>query len=670
MQSNPNAPLAIIADDQAKIFLRLLAIALLGCITGAFSGSLQAAISTELTTVRDVRALTPDQARAARPVRLRGVVTVLSGWKASFFFQDETSGISVDRVNPLPPLEAGQVVEVRGVTGPGLFAPTLVAEEVRVIGKRPMPTARFFDLSRLAGGKQDSQWIAIRGLVRSAGVQLSWGHPVLFLEIDIGGGNLITARVHDYSKANLDELPGATVSVRGVCGTVFNDKRQFVGLRLFVSSLNDLTVERPASIDPYDIPTRPLGSLLQFSDAGGALARVKVRGIVTYSQPGKGLYIQDGLQGVFVQSAETTQVALGTELEVVGYPAAGRYSPKLEYAVFRVVGSISAVAGVSREASSMIVEKDGFTAAPYDSVLVQLKGRLIEQVQSGDEYLLHFQNGTSIFSARLSRTARGDNGFNLTPGSLMSITGICSVKADEAHEASSFEIVLRSAADLVEIERAPWWTASHAAWVVTLLVLVVLGMSAWLFVVRRQAGLRVLTITDPLSGLYNRRGFHLLAEQQWRLSLRGKKPLLLFYIDVDHFKNINDTLGHKEGDLAIQAVSAVLRECFRKTDIIGRLGGDEFAVAAVEVSESGRAVLELRLLKTLQQSNETPGRAFHLSLSVGVLTCDKTLEHLAIEGLLDEADALMYQKKRGSMRTFGDAGQSLARELQLQDRIC
>jgi diguanylate cyclase (GGDEF)-like protein len=210
----------------------------------------------------------------------------------------------------------------------------------------------------------------------------------------------------------------------------------------------------------------------------------------------------------------------------------------------------------------------------------------------------------------------------------------------------SFEILLRSPADLVVLEKATWWSASHAAWVVALLIIVVLGMSGWLAIVRRQTNLQVLTVTDPLTGLYNRRGFLLLADHQWELALRKKTSFLLFYIDVDRFKEINDSLGHKEGDLALQAVAAVLRECFRKSDIMGRLGGDEFAVTAIDAPPHSRAVLEQRLARTTQQSNNKAGRGFQLSLSVGILTCDNSLGALPIENLLAQADVLMYQQKR------------------------
>jgi diguanylate cyclase (GGDEF)-like protein len=454
---------------------------------------------------------------------------------------------------------------------------------------------------------------------------------------------MIKVRVRDFSDAAWHQLPGALITVRGVCGTVFNDRRQFVGLRLFVSSLKDVKVERPAPGDPFALPLRPLVSLAQFGDGGGVIHRVKVSGVLTYAQPGQGFYLQEGARGVYVPTSQGVPGALGSRLEVVGYPTTGRYSATLEDAVFRVVGVGPPLAGVAQDAAAMIVEREGFPEAPYDSVLVQLKGRLIEEVPGSNEEVLLLQDGATLFTARLPRS--GPKRHALVPDSLVSVTGICVAKADSGHNARSFEMLLRSSADLVVLEGAPWWTAAHARSVVAVLVLVVLGMAGWLVMLRRQASLRLLTVTDHLTGLYNRRGFLLFAEHQWQLALRKHTPVVLFYIDVDHFKEINDAQGHEEGDRALQAVASILRECFRKTDLVGRLGGDEFAVTAADTPPQSVDQMEQRLERALQQNNQSSDRAFEISLSVGILLCDDSMKTSNIEGLLARADALMYQQK-------------------------
>jgi diguanylate cyclase (GGDEF)-like protein len=622
--------------------LRLCALAsLLLAIAGAPEQLLSQRFP-ELTTVHAIRSLSSDQAGQPRPVRLRGVVTVVTDWRSSFFLQDATSGIFVERTNNSPQLKPGQFVDVHGVLGPGNFAPVVITNNVTVLGKRKMPPARILDLGKLIGGKQDSQWLALRGIVRAAVVKRSRERLVLFLDLDIGAGNMVQILVYDFSDAVWRRLPGDTISVRGVCGTVFNDKRQFAGLRLFVSSLREITVERPAPANPFDLPPRPLGSLLQFGEAGGFIQPVKVSGVVTLTQPEQGFYLQDGTQGVYVQSTQAAQVPLGSRLEVVGYPALGRYSATVDDAVFRVVGMAHPLAGLVQTAAAMIDEKDGLPTAPYDSVLVQLKGHLIEEMPSVDEDVLFLQDGTTFFTARLPKS--GPKRHVLPPGSLVSITGVCAAKADSAHDARSFEILLRSTADLVVIKNASWWTAPHAWSVVALLLLVVLGLIGWLAILKRQASLRLLAVSDYLTGLYNRRGFLALAEHQWQLALRKKMSVALFYIDLDHFKAINDSMGHKEGDLALQTVAAVLRESFRKTDLIGRLGGDEFAIMTLDTATHSPAQLKQRLEKTLQQSNQKTD-PFQLSLSLGILICDDSLKGSNIEDLLARADALMYQHK-------------------------
>ena len=623
----------------------MLALPALVLTVAAMPARLRGQPSQELTTVEAIRTLAPEQAAQSRPVRLRGVVTSLSGWKNWFFLQDATAGISVERKTDSPLVQPGQLVEVRGVTAPGQFAPNVTADAVTVLGKGNMPPARLFQLSQLVGGAQDSQWLAMRGIVRSAAVESIWDRPVLLLEIDMGDENLVSARVLNFTGSDWGRLPSSTVTIHGVCGTVFNNRRQFVGLRMYVPSLDDLKVERQARADPFDLPLRPLGSLLQFGEQAGAAQPVKVRGVVTYDHPGQSLYIQDENEGILVESGQAAPVALGSELEVVGYPASGRYSPTLEDAVLRVAGPVQSVRALPRAASAMIVDtQHGYSAAPYDGVLVQLQGQLLEEIPGANQDLLLLRDGATVFTAWLPQG--GHKRRVLGRGSRLSVTGVCVVKVDEAHAARSFELLLRSADDLVVIEKAPWWTPAHASWVVVVLVLAILVMFGWITIARRQDHLRALSVTDHLTGLYNRRGFFLLAEHQWQVALRNNSSILLFFIDLDHFKQINDSLGHKVGDQALRDLADVLRECFRGTDIVARMGGDEFAITTGEASPEFRAAIEQRLARIVEQRNSLPGRAYKLSLSVGVLSCDSALGDLSLDDLLARADALMYRQKR------------------------
>ncbi len=148
--------------------------------------------------------------------------------------------------------------------------------------------------------------------------------------------------------------------------------------------------------------------------------------------------------------------------------------------------------------------------------------------------------------------------------------------------------------------------------------------------------LHELSIQDELTGLYNRRGFILLAEEQLLLAKRNTCNLLIFYADLDGLKQINDQQGHVAGDQAIITVAHALNRTFRASDIKARLGGDEFIVLAIEYKEPGAPALLARLQKKLAQQG--------LAMSVGVVAFDPQSD-LSIADLMQRADAAMYKVK-------------------------
>ncbi len=163
---------------------------------------------------------------------------------------------------------------------------------------------------------------------------------------------------------------------------------------------------------------------------------------------------------------------------------------------------------------------------------------------------------------------------------------------------------------------------------------------------RKQAEeIRSLSIRDELSGLYNRRGFLELARQQIKLADRSGRPALLFFVDLNGMKLINDQLGHDEGDRALCETAEVLRAAFRASDVIGRLGGDEFVALLPDASEAQIELFSQRIQRELADRNDRPDRCFQLSASIGGTAYDPNSPE-TIEALLAKADALMYEQKR------------------------
>lgn len=162
---------------------------------------------------------------------------------------------------------------------------------------------------------------------------------------------------------------------------------------------------------------------------------------------------------------------------------------------------------------------------------------------------------------------------------------------------------------------------------------------------KMEKKLEAIALTDQLTGLYNRRGFINLATLQLKLSKRSKRKMLLFFIDLDGMKWINDNMGHEEGDKSLISSARILNQTFRESDIISRIGGDEFAVLAVDADEKTAETLLARFHKFINYSNSRKTRKYKLSISIGFAVCDP---HYAcsLDELMSKADIAMYENKK------------------------
>jgi diguanylate cyclase (GGDEF)-like protein/PAS domain S-box-containing protein len=162
---------------------------------------------------------------------------------------------------------------------------------------------------------------------------------------------------------------------------------------------------------------------------------------------------------------------------------------------------------------------------------------------------------------------------------------------------------------------------------------------------KMEKKLRAIALTDELTGLYNRRGFLNLAERQIKLSRRNKTKLLLFFIDLDGMKKINDNLGHEEGDKALISAARVLVQTFRESDIISRMGGDEFAIIAVNADTVVLDVLMKRFQKFMDYLNSRKAQKYKLSMSIGYASYDPK-HPCSLDELISSADKAMYEDKK------------------------
>lgn len=162
----------------------------------------------------------------------------------------------------------------------------------------------------------------------------------------------------------------------------------------------------------------------------------------------------------------------------------------------------------------------------------------------------------------------------------------------------------------------------------------------------RTAEAQELAARDALTGLHNRRGFFLNAEERFLLAKKQNLACAVIFADVDGLKVINDQLGHELGDELIRDAAAVFRQAFRAADVVARLGGDEFV--AFTIDDSDPETILVRLQSLIQLFNSAGDHRYRLSLSTGVVSCAPSTS-ATLADYLQLADAEMYKRKRGHL---------------------
>ncbi|MBN2206310.1 MAG: diguanylate cyclase response regulator [Candidatus Aminicenantes bacterium] len=168
------------------------------------------------------------------------------------------------------------------------------------------------------------------------------------------------------------------------------------------------------------------------------------------------------------------------------------------------------------------------------------------------------------------------------------------------------------------------------------------------FAIERQRmveQLKLLSVKDDLTGIYNRRGFLTFGGELLKLGRRVSTQVFLIFAGLDRTKWVNETLGKAEGDKALKEIAALLRRTYRETDTIARIGGDEFVVMGVLATGIPVEVLAQRLQRQLEEHNRERADAPPLALNISAASYPIG-DFPNIDDLLQKADEMMYEQKR------------------------
>ena len=446
-----------------------------------------------LTKVSQIRALSAAEAARKYPIRLTGVLTYIAPEYRVTFFQDDTAGIYLFGIFDSK-LVAGNLVQVDGNTTPGEYAPSIGNATISVLGQGALPAAPLKTMDRLLSGVEDSQWVSVQGIVHRVEIEdrlppdMRQGPPQLVLLI-ASDGHQFKARIRQIPASHeYDRLVGAIVTVRGACGTLFNSRRQLMGIQLFVPTPDLLAVNVPAPADRYGSSVSPISSVLQFDPANAFGHRMHVRGVVTLRRPGVGLVVQDRTGGVVIETGNMAEVAPGDLVDAIGFPAPGRYLPILQDGDFRKIGKGALPAPVAMDGDADVTA--------HDAELVTVHGLLLDQARHADDQILTMQRGSVIFSGQIAWRDVTARIRSLGNGSLLQLTGVWSVETDENGRPAAYRLLLRSPADVTVVQKAAWWTRERVLVLAAFLAGVILLILLWAAILRR----RVEEKTEALRG--------------------------------------------------------------------------------------------------------------------------------------------------------------------------
>ena len=430
-----------------------------------------------LDTIAKVRELSVKEAGRGYPVQVRGVVTYneMDADQQLDFVQDGTAGIYVGlsnkRFDVFP--EAGSTVELRGFTGPGGFAPIIEAEGLRIIGPGRFPNATPAPSQLLMTGMVDSQWVQLNGVVRSATatsnrttVTLSTGDAVIQMTV-MGTNNTIPSN-----------FVGASIEARGVCRTLFDNRRQLKGIGFCVPNWDALEIKEAEVADPFQLPPGPISGLFEFHAGGYGLNRSHVRGQIILRERSGAFFVQDDSGGVLVQAGGAIPAA--DWVDVVGFLALKDQLPMLQDALAR-----PATQGALQHSKATRLAPESALDEAFNATLVTLDGRVLTHSFSATEETVTVQFGQRLIDAIMERSDREPLAA-FVPGSTVRFTGVYVARLDNNRQIQSFQLLLRSPADVEVISVPPWWTAQHALYVFGGLGGVLFLTLAWVAGLRKQ----------------------------------------------------------------------------------------------------------------------------------------------------------------------------------------
>ena len=436
-----------------------------------------AASPAALTTLGQIASLSNAQANQALPAAFEATVTYFPGHDNLLFMQEGDQAVFVLATTPIKLLPGDRVL-VRGTTQVS-FRPIVVSNNITLLrhGDLPKPVPATFD--ELVRAQYDCVLVTIHAVVRTAELGWSPSTRVTYLQLLMDGG-YVEAMVDSTDEDSLKGLLDAEVEVTGIAGGRFDNKMQISGVLLHVSSLAGVKVLKRAGATLRSVPVTPMDKILAYYHVQDLSQRIRVRGSITYYQPGTAIVLQDGAKSIWVATPVRSPLRIGDIADATGFPAIHDGFLALTHGEIEdsdVWAPVTPQPATWRQLGYWSANRpDGHL---YD--LVSIEGQVATEVRGAmqDEYVL--ASDGRLFSAIYSHPDAASllplpAMKDIPPGSRVRVTGICIIEGANPYNTSQevpFHILLRSFDDISVVARPSLVNTRNLLLVLGLLLVVV-----------------------------------------------------------------------------------------------------------------------------------------------------------------------------------------------------
>jgi diguanylate cyclase (GGDEF)-like protein len=447
-----------------------------------FSSCGWAAAPATLMTLHAAAALANSEVIPNQLVAFEATVTYYSTKTHNLNVQENNEAIYVKVVtnaNLLP----GDRIMVKGTLKPS-FLPYVISDEITVLGhdKLPRPLPVTFD--DMVGKKINGRFVSVRGVVRTAGLVSSPGVASGRLQLLMDGG-YIDIEVESNDVAALKNLVDTEVEVTGAAGRKFDGKMQQVGAKIKATSLDDIKVIGRANTDPWSLPITPLSDIVMGSHVRDLSQRLRVRGIITYYQPGSAVVLQNSTTSLWVSTQTSEPLRIGDVADATGFPDTHGGQLNLVYAEIKDSQIKAPISPLSANWHQLAFWGRS-TLGGHGFDLVTITGRVAtvtrEAVQ--DEFVLVADG--KVFTAIYRHPPPPDPTppmLDVPLGSSLRVTGICLPQvANPINDEVPFDILLRSFADIQVVAEPSLLNVRNLAIIVFILLfaVMVVGIRSWI----------------------------------------------------------------------------------------------------------------------------------------------------------------------------------------------